>query len=108
MMARSVLPLAVVEALKGAGATEEMIAAAAGACGAFEDVPRARAGRRRKYADRAECDRAYRERKRAREEMREEITLREETREETPTREEIRDEIGRVRGATARPDHNGS
>ena len=31
MMARATLPLAVVEALQGAGATEEMIGAAAGA-----------------------------------------------------------------------------
>jgi hypothetical protein len=55
MMVRTNFPLAVVEALKGAGATEEMIAAAVGAFGAWEDVPRAKAAARQ---------RAYRSRQR--------------------------------------------
>jgi hypothetical protein len=55
MMARATLPHSVVDALKGAGATEEMIAAAAGAFGAWENIPRAKAAARQ---------RAFRARKR--------------------------------------------
>jgi hypothetical protein len=86
------LPIAIVDALRSAGATVEMIAAAEKAYGEFGDSPRPRGGRPRKYAGRAECDRAYRERKKAREETCEETceetpaaeAPREETHEETP------------------------
>jgi hypothetical protein len=49
---------AIVEALRSAGAKEEIIAAAVKAGGAFENAPRSKGGRPRKYADRAGCDRA--------------------------------------------------
>src|SRR6516225_6008380 len=48
MMARATFLPAVVEALKAAGATEEMIAAAVGAFGAWEDAPRAKAAARQR------------------------------------------------------------
>jgi hypothetical protein len=57
MMVRTALPLAVVEALQGAGATEEMIAAASGAFRALGAAQRAKATERQR-----EC----RARKRAR------------------------------------------
>jgi hypothetical protein len=60
---------AVVEALRSAGAAEEIIAAAVKAGGAFCDSPPRQRGRRRLYADRALRDRAYRERKKARDEI---------------------------------------
>ena len=76
-MTSPTLLTAIVEALRSAGATEEIIAAAVEAGGAFENAPRRQGGRPRKYADRAGCDRAYRERRKAREE-----TLHDEMREE--------------------------
>jgi hypothetical protein len=60
---------AVVEALRSAGAAEEIIAAAVKAGGEFCDSPPRQRGRRRLYADRALRDRAYRERKKARDEI---------------------------------------
>jgi hypothetical protein len=82
---------AIVEALRSAGATEEMIAAAEKAYGEFGDSPPSRAGRPRKHADRASKDRAYRERKKARVETRVETDraarLGDETRVETPSAE---------------------
>jgi len=71
-MTRPTLLSALVEALRSAGATEEIIAAAVKAGGAFGDAPPRRGGRPRKYADRSLRDRAYRERKKARDEMRDE------------------------------------
>jgi hypothetical protein len=67
------LALAIVEALRSAGATEEIIAAAVNEFGAFEDAPKRQGGRPRKHADRASKDRAYREREKARDEIRDEI-----------------------------------
>jgi hypothetical protein len=52
----------VVEALRSAGATEEIIAAAVKAGGAFENAPRRQQGRRRKHADHAARTRAWRQR----------------------------------------------
>jgi hypothetical protein len=66
-MTRPKLLTVIVEALQAAGATEEMIAAAVGAYGAWERAPRRQGGRPRKYQNRAECDRAYRERRKLRE-----------------------------------------
>jgi hypothetical protein len=43
LMARATLPQSVVEALQGAGATEEMIAATSVAFGTWENVPRVQA-----------------------------------------------------------------
>jgi hypothetical protein len=60
----------VIEALRNAGATEEMVAAAVKASGESRTPHR---GRPRRYAIRALRDRAYRERKKARDEMRDEI-----------------------------------
>ena len=57
----------ILEALRSAGATEEMIAAAVKASGESQTPHR---GRPRRYATRALRDRAYRERKKARDEMR--------------------------------------
>jgi hypothetical protein len=83
----------IVEALRSAGPTEEIIAAAVKAGG---DPPPRPNGRPRKHADRAAKDRAYRERKRARDETRGETSPRVETRVETPaSRNEIRNEIPR-------------
>jgi hypothetical protein len=59
---------ALADAIRNAGATEEIIAALLQAGGAFEQAPRPKGGRPRKYADRAWRDRAYRERKKARDE----------------------------------------
>ena len=53
---------AIVEALRSAGATEEMIAAAVKAGGKFENSPPSRGGRPRHYADGAARQRAYRRR----------------------------------------------
>ena len=64
---------AIVEALRSAGATEGIIAAAVKAGEEFCDSPPRQRGRRRLYADRALRDRACRERKKARDEMRDEI-----------------------------------
>jgi hypothetical protein len=50
----------VIEALRSAGATEEMIAAAAGAYGTLGVFPSSRGGRPRKYADRAAAEEAAR------------------------------------------------
>ena len=47
-LTRATLPLAVVNALQAAGATEEMIAAASGAFGTWENVPRAQAAARQR------------------------------------------------------------
>jgi hypothetical protein len=74
------LPIAFVEALRSAGATEEMIVAAEKAYGEFGDSPPSRGGRPCKHADRAAKHRAYRERKKARD--------------ETPAAEASRDETG--------------
>ena len=60
-----ILP-AVLDALRSAGATEEMIAAAVKASGESQTPHR---GRPRRYATRALRDRAYRERKKARDEI---------------------------------------
>jgi hypothetical protein len=85
---------AIAEALRSAGATEEIIAAAVNEFGAFEDAPKRQGGRPRKHADRASKDRAYRERKKARDEMRDEIPPRDEIRDKIQApRDEIRDEI---------------
>jgi hypothetical protein len=62
---RSLQP-AVIEALRSAGATEEMIAAAVKAAGEFPIPHPIRGGRPRKYADRAARDRAYRAQKKPR------------------------------------------
>ena len=74
---------AVVAAMQAAGATEEMIAAAVGAYGAWERAPRRQGGRPRKYQNRAECDRAYRERRKLREKTCEKTSPEEKTGEET-------------------------
>jgi hypothetical protein len=78
------LPQLVVDALRSAGATEEMLAAAVGAFGAFGDSPRRQRGRRRQYADDAARQRACR----ARHEIRHEIPVTDalchEIRHETP------------------------
>ena len=78
---------AIVEALRSAGATEEIIAAVVKAGGGFGDSPRRRGGRPRLYADRAARDRAYRAQKKPRDE----------TRVETPPRDEMRVETQRPR-----------
>jgi hypothetical protein len=92
------LALAIVEALRSAGATEEIIAAVVGAAGAFQDAPSSRGGRPRNYADRALRDRAYRERKKARDETPVPDAPRDETRDETPfARYEMCYEIPRLR-----------
>jgi hypothetical protein len=70
--AKQSLPQSVIDALQGAGATEEMIAAAVGAFGDFGDSPPSRRGRPRKYRTRAECDRAYYERRKHHEKNHEE------------------------------------
>jgi hypothetical protein len=48
----------VIDALRSAGATEEMLAVAIKAFGDFEKSPKSRGGRPRLYADRAARDRA--------------------------------------------------
>jgi hypothetical protein len=53
---------AILEALRNAGATEEIIAAAVKAGGEFENAPPRQNGRRRKYADGPARQRAYRRR----------------------------------------------
>jgi hypothetical protein len=75
---------AVVTALRSAGATEEIIAAAVKAGGEFGDSPPRPNGRPRKHADDASRYRAYRARKRARHETRHEIPRDETQRDETP------------------------
>jgi hypothetical protein len=52
----------VVEAIRSAGATEEIIAAAVGAAGTFGDVPPRQRGRRRQYANEAARRRAWQRR----------------------------------------------
>jgi hypothetical protein len=94
MMVRSTLPPAVVEALRSAGATDEMFGAAVGAFGALENVPRRQGGRPRKYADGPARQRAYRRRYEIRYEIPVPDALRYEIRYEIqPPRYEIRDEI---------------
>jgi hypothetical protein len=66
------LPQLVVDALRSAGATEEMIAAAVKASGEFPTPQAGRRGRPRKYRTRAECDRAYYERRKHHEKNHEE------------------------------------
>jgi hypothetical protein len=66
---------AIVEALRNAGATEEMIAAVK-ASGEFAIPHSGCPGRPRQYATSALRDRAYRERKKARDEMRDETPAR--------------------------------
>jgi hypothetical protein len=78
------LPQLVVDALRNAGATGEMIAAAIKASGELGNSPRRRGGRPRKYADRAARDRAYRAQKKPRVERRVETPPRDEIRVETP------------------------
>jgi hypothetical protein len=56
----------VIEALRSAGATEEIIAAAVKTAGELGNSPRRRGGRPRKYADRAARNRAYRAQKKPR------------------------------------------
>jgi hypothetical protein len=82
---------AIVEALRSAGATEEMIAAAVKAGGEFPTPQPSRGGRPRKYRTRAECDRAYYERRKRREKTNEEPPHHEETHEKTAL-EELREE----------------
>ena len=57
---------ALADAIKNAGATEEIVAALMNVGGTFERAPRSKGGRPRKYADRALRDRAYREEEGAR------------------------------------------
>jgi hypothetical protein len=52
----------VVEAIRSAGATEEIIAAAVGAAGTFGDVPPRQRGRPRQYANEAARQRAWQRR----------------------------------------------
>jgi hypothetical protein len=59
----------IVETLRSAGATEEMIALVKSVSGTFEGVPRSKGGRPRKHADDAAKFRAFRARKRARNEI---------------------------------------
>jgi hypothetical protein len=54
------------DAIRNAGATEEIIAALLSAGGTFDHVPCSKGGRPRRHSDRASKDRAYRERKKAR------------------------------------------
>ena len=68
-MTRPTLLSAIVELLRSAGATEEIIAAAVGAAGAFENAPRRPRGRRRHNADSAACKRAWRRRDEIRDEI---------------------------------------
>jgi hypothetical protein len=89
----------VIAALRSAGATEEMIAAAVKAGGEFPTPQRGRVGRPRKYLTRAECDRAYYERRKQREKIHEKTSQHDKTHEKTPP-EEIREDtlaITRVR-----------
>jgi hypothetical protein len=103
MTADPALLSALADAIRNAGATEGIVAALLHAGGTFEHVPRSKGGRPRKYADRAECDRAYRKRRKAREETREETDraerraarLGEETREETAPAQVRREETPR-------------
>jgi hypothetical protein len=60
---------AIVEALRKAGATEEMIAAAVKAGGELQNSPRRQRGRRRQYADDAARQRAWRRRNEIRDEI---------------------------------------
>jgi hypothetical protein len=77
------LPQLVVDALRNAGATEEMIAAAVKASGEFPTPHPSRGGRPRKYRTRAACDLAYRERRKQREKTCEETSPGEKTCEKT-------------------------
>ena len=84
----------VVEALQGAGATEEIIAAAVKAGGEFGDSPPRPNGRPRKYADHAARTRAWRRRYEIRNEIPAPDAPRYEIRNEIqPPRDEIRNEI---------------
>jgi hypothetical protein len=69
MTCPTLLPL-IVETLRIAGDTDEIIADAVKAGEEFQNAPRRRRGRRRLYSDRALRDRAYHERKKARDEIR--------------------------------------
>jgi hypothetical protein len=105
---------AIVEALRNAGATEEIVTALLDAGGAFDGAPRSKGGRPRKHVDRPSKDRAYPERKKARDETRDEIgraecragRLGDETRDETPAvqvpRDETRDETSQVPPSASR------
>ena len=83
---------ALADAIKNAGATEEIVAALMNVGGTFERAPRSKGGRPRKYADRALRDRAYRERKKARDE----------TSAADQARDETYDEIDRADHGAAR------
>ena len=97
------LPQLVIDALRSAGATEAIIAAAIKASGECAIPHPSRGGRPRKYADRAARDRAYRAQKKPRVERRVETPPRDEMRVETRTEwDEMRDEM-RVETLTERP-----
>jgi hypothetical protein len=74
-MTNPALLSALADAIRNAGATEEIIAALLAAGGANSNAPRSKGGRPRKHVDRAAKDRAYRERKKARVETCDEIDL---------------------------------
>jgi hypothetical protein len=80
----------VIEALRSAGATEEMIAAAVKASGEFATPHPSRGGRPRKHADDASRYRAYRGRRKKRHETG--SVARHETHESHETRHETRDD----------------
>jgi hypothetical protein len=99
---------AIVEALRSAGATEEIIAAAVKAGGELGNSPRRQRGRRREHADDAERQLAWRRRN----EIRDEIQARNEIRNENPVAGAPFEERGsdlaaprpsRDRGRTAKP-----
>jgi hypothetical protein len=77
----------VIEALRSAGATEEMIAAAVKASGEFPTPHPSRGGRPRKYRTRAACDLAYRARRKLREKTCEETSQDEKTCEKTRSKD---------------------
>jgi hypothetical protein len=92
------LPQLVIEALRSAGATEEIVAAAVKALGDLGKSPKPQGGGPRLYADRAARDRAYRAQKKPRVETGVEtpprvetcVETRDEVRVETPPRVETR------------------
>jgi hypothetical protein len=85
----------VIEALRSAGATEEMLAAAVKAGGELQNSPPRQRGRRRQYADDAARQRAWRRRNEIRYENQPSAGPRNEIRNEIPV--ERRPEAGRNR-----------